>query len=401
MSILSSKKKVGSKSSKKKTESSKKKTASVKTKVESVKTKAEYVKTKVESSDGAETKKDIIAKNPTHEPILKEYVSKIVYDCFADNYNTGKECYLLVIGGEAINHYIPNKKDKVATSDFDLKLVVNPEFTKDEETLKSINVKRLKIIRKLMQCLSKITPPPGYEALYPKLAIKVHDQPRFIYLEGNKLFWVDPVTGEEKFIYYALNKVFTILLCYQLKKDPITYGFGLIDLSLFYKKPHDFSYFGAKIYEAFLNSPFDKKIPIPFVVHNNVRFPTLPYLLHDTYRMILISLDNLSINKDNPEKIVFWNSKIEKYWQKLIVIINIMKQKNPPTIMEDVAKAAKKCFENYKPLAFLNMLCFRTGIVYSTEMKELPECDDKYKKELANFENCYLDVSSKIAKLRY
>lgn len=346
---------------------------------------------------------DIVATNPEHEPILKDYVSNIVNKCFANNYNTGKECYLLVIGGEAINHYIPNKKDKISTADFDLKLVVNPEFTKDEETLKTINVRRLKIVRRLMQCLSNLPVPKGYTELYPKLTIKIHDQRRYVYSEGNKLFWVDPISGEEKFLYYALNKVFSILLCYQLASDkgknPTTYGFGLIDLSLFYKKPHDFSYFGAKIYESFLNPPFNKKVPIPFIVHNNVRYPTLQYLLSDTYRMALISLDNLAINKDNPEKIEFWTSKVEKYWKKLDVLVNIVKKQNPAELVDDFVRAAKKCFENYKPLAFMNMLCFRTGIVYSTEMKELPECDAKYKKELMAFEACYNEVSNKIMKL--
>lgn len=341
-------------------------------------------------------------KKEETELYLKDYVSDDVYDCLSNYYNIGREAYITVIGGEAINYYLP-KNEKIKTGDFDLKFVVNPEFTTEESDLFKVNVKRLKVVNGLLKCLNSIRPPKNYHQLYPKLAIKIRNEPRIVYSEGAKMFYVDPFTGEEKFFFYSPNKVFTILLYYQKSsKDPLD-NFGLLDLSLFYRRPKGYSFFGAKIYDSFLKPPFNKKVPIPFKAEDNIRYPTLPFMLFDNFRMSLIALDNLETSKDNSEMVKFWTKKLDKYWIKVNILLNaIEKRDNDSDKIEKVEKQMRNTYKLYQPLAFLNMLCYREGVVYTDKLNDdKKECDSSYLKDLKEFEESYLRTGELVNELKY
>ena len=174
-----------------------------------------------------------MANDKTRERFLKDSVSDVVYKCLRQYYRTGKYGYLTVIGGEAINFYL-SKENKLDTADYDLKFVVNPEFIKKDEDLRRANALRLRIVRSLMHCLGSIKTPSKYHDIYPKLAILIQQQPRFVYIDDNKLFVVDPRTGGERFFHYNFNKVFKILLYYRYgtKRSQLKY-LELVDLSLF------------------------------------------------------------------------------------------------------------------------------------------------------------------------
>jgi hypothetical protein len=383
-----------------KKEASKSRKEASKSRKEASKSRKEASKSKKESISKPEKVTEPKKDNSKHELRLKDHVSDQVYECLARNYNVGREGYITVIGGEAINYYL-SKEKKIKTGDFDLKFVVNPQYTSREEDLKRVNMRRLKVVTNLMKCLAGIKAPAGYDVVYPKLAIKIRDKARLVYTEGGKLYWVDPFTGEEKFVYYSPNKVFTIMLYYRIKGEKELNGFGLIDLSLFYRRPHGYSYFGRKIYDAFLNEPFRKKVPIPFVVKNNVRYPILPFMLFDNFRMTLIALDNLTILKSDPEKVTFWNNKLKKYWNKINIMLDALEASAQSKDLKELEAAMHKTYADYQPLAFLNMLCYREGIIYTDTLQKKKECDEKYQKQLKEFEAGYLDVATKTSKLRY
>ncbi len=322
---------------------------------------------------------------------LKGLVYDQVYECLSQHYNTGKLGYVTMIGGEAINHYLDHK---IETGDFDLKFVVNPEYTDKEDDIRKINIIRLKVIKSLLKCLHNLKTPKGYEYVYPKLAIKVRNKAAIVYLEENKLFYVDQRTGEEKFMFYKENKVFTILLFYKPIKKKEQF-FGLIDLSLFYRRPKAYSYFGTRIYDTFLNKPFNQKNPIPYIIDQRIRYPTINYLLFDNFRMIFISLDNLVIHKDEPDEIKKWNTKLGKYWDKVNIMIKLVKANN------NLTNQMKKTFDLYKPLAHLNMLCYREDWVYTPKLQDKPECDDQYLKQLKEFEDNFFKVAQLINSIKY
>ncbi len=308
-----------------------------------------------------------------------------------------------MIGGEAINFYL-SKENKLDTADYDLKFVVNPEFIKKDEDLRRANALRLRIVRSLMHCLGSIKTPSKYHDIYPKLAILIQQQPRFVYIDDNKLFVVDPRTGGERFFHYNFNKVFKILLYYRYgtKRSQLKY-LELVNLSLFYQLREEggYSFFAADIYDTFLKSPFNKKMPIPFVVRNEIRIPTLPFLLFDNFRMALISLDNLSLSGKDPELVEKWKDKLSRYWIKVKKMNEALRRNNSKDDLNQLTRAMKHTFELYEPLAYVNSICYHTGRIYTSQMQKKPECNPTYVKKLDDFHHSYQNVATIVSQLKY
>lgn len=342
----------------------------------------------------------MVDDDKNHERYLKTYVSDHIYGCIRKFYKTGKFGYLTIVGGEAINLYL-SKEDKLDTLDYDLKFVVNPQFVNKEKDLLQANALRLRIITSLMRCLQDIKSIGKYSDVHPKLAILIHQKPRLIYVDDNKLFVVDPHTGEEKFIHYNFNKVFKILLYYRYDGGELK-SFELVDLTLFY--PHvdgGYSFFQKGIYDSFLKEPFNNKIPVPFIVRDNLRIPTLPYLIMDNFRMALITLDNLSVIGGQEDEIVKWKDKLSRYWLKVNKMKKALGRKNSNQKLDNLIASMKTTFDLYEPLAFLNSLCYREGNIYTMRLQPKKECDETYLKKLDIFLQAYKQVSKQISQLSY
>jgi hypothetical protein len=336
---------------------------------------------------------------------LKEHLSPIVYKCLAKFYKTGKYGYLSVIGGEAVNAYLVGK-DKVSTNDFDVKFVVNPEFTKTEEDLMRANAMRLRVTRGIYECLQQMEPPKGFKLIYPKLCIKMHPNTHLIYLDEGRMFYVDKLTGEEKFTHYNTNKTFKIILYYQYEDEPLA-QFDLMDIGLFYPKKLAYHYFEdqERLYDTFLKAPFNKTVPIPFIVKNDVRIPTMMFVLYDTFRMILIAMDMTNIFKDSPEELARWRDKIPRTWDKLNKILAVLTKINDSALMKELAEAINKTTKLYEPLAYYNMFCHKNDKnVYEKaileEKKKSPDCAKIYVDRVNEFLEQLSKTEQLMAKLK-
>jgi len=350
-----------------------------------------------------------------HCKILKAYVDPIVRECIAKNYTEGAPFgYLIMVGGEALNSYLPEDK-KICTSDYDLKFVVTPKFTNDDENLRRANSRRLHILENLLKCLSSIKPPKDYKQLYPHMTLLIKDKIREMIVEGNKVYTIDPDTQKKDNFFYRFNKVFTVKLAYQYKDEPIA-DFTLIDVGLYYRIPEEEPYYNfmtSKIYDTFLQNPFYKTIPIPFEVKNNIRIPVLPYILVDNFRMILFATDFMTVYKGNEEKIKFFTKKLAGYEKKMNVILEEYKQKgnkgeikpssnrNIKDILQDIIESIDESINLYKPLAPLNALCYREEgkSNYSKILQSHKECDKKYLNDLNHFYSVYHKTLKYISEL--
>ena len=352
-------------------------------------------------------KKQLLKDMTQHERYLKSYVDPIVRECVGRHYSTGPVGYLLMVGGEALNHHLPPEM-QVVTSDYDLKLVVTPKFTNTEENLRKANVKRLYLLKDLKNCLSSMQPPPGYKSLFPRMTILFKDTVRELEIEGSRVFMIDPETGAKIPFVYRFNKVFTIKLVYALENQPEDEPheeFTLIDLGLYYRLPPTEPYYNfltKKIYDTFLYPPFSRPIPVPFVVDSNkIRYPILPYILVDNFRMILFANDFLTLYKDNPAKIDFFKSKLAGYNKKLKMILEyfkdgynkpILSNRSIQEIVKDVEREIRRTVSLYEPLVPLNALCYREeGKYYFTPelQSDKKGCDQKYLDKLDTFYEAY------------
>lgn len=350
-----------------------------------------------------------------HHKKLKEYVDPIVRDCISKNYSIGAPFgYLIMVGGEALNYYLPEDK-KVPTSDYDLKFVVTPKFTNDDENLKKANLRRLYILNNMINCLSNIKPPKGYTKLYPHMTLLVKDKIRKMVIEGNKIYTIDEETGEKDNFYYRYNKIFTIKLAYQYKDEPLN-DFTLVDIGLYYRLPEEEPYYNfmtSKIYDTFLQKPFYKTLPMPFEVHNNIRIPILPYILVDNFRMILFAYDFMTVYEGNEEKIAFFTKKLAGYEKKMKIILDEYKKNDElcnrrgssgrdiRIILNDVISSINDSIALYRPLAPLNALCYREKgkTNYIKILQSHKECDKKYIRDLEYFYSIYQKTLKFISEL--
>ena len=148
-------------------------------------------------------------------------------------------------------------------------------------------------------------------------------------------------------------------------------------------------------------TPFNKKIPIPFIVKDNLRIPTLPYLLLDNFKMSLINLDLLTgVDPNNQPDIDRLKNKISRYWLKVAKMFDLLKNKNSKELLNQLNRAMKHTFELYQPLSFTNAICFRlNNAIYIKKLQEKPECSPEYVQKLADFRSAYLNVANIISKL--
>lgn len=327
-------------------------------------------------------------KNEKHQRLLKDYLAPYVKECISENYHTGPMGYLLMVGGEALNYHLPAKQ-KVDTSDFDLKFVVTPRFTDLEDDLKRANVKRLFVAHSLLQCLQnkKIKAPKGYQDLTFRLTLLQKDQVKQIEIEGPRVFMIDPETKEKVPIFYRFNKMFTIKAGYQHSSMKTRDEFTLIDIGLYYRYPPNEPYYNFlthKIYNTFLYPPFSRGIPVPFVVEDKIRYPILPYILVDNFRMILFANDFLHIYMDKEHQ-EFFKKKLKNYHKKMKVILD--QYSDSKYDVKKVKTQIDQTVKLYEPLAKLNAKCYREEgkFNFTTIPQNYPECDDKYHKKLDKF----------------
>lgn len=322
-----------------------------------------------------------------HEKRLKRHVESVVRKCIAENYHTGPMGYLIMVGGEALNFHLPEDK-QVETADFDLKYVVVPKFSEKEEDLRRANVKRLYLAKSLVDCLNQVEPPKGYQTLYPRITMLFRDLVHSVRIDGHRVYVTNPETGEERPVVYRFNKVFTIKLVYQPNDRKTESEFTLIDLGLFYRLPEQepfYNFMTNTIYNTMLGSPFERPIPIPFVIKDKIRYPILPYILVDNVRMILFANDFLNLYKGNEKKIAFFESKLKGYRRKLKMILEELGKRYQ---MKTIEKQIEKVVKLYQPLARLNVICYREEgrFNYTTVLqKQYAECDEKYLGDLDEF----------------
>lgn len=356
------------------------------------------VKLKVNSNSKSKVKSKTISKTNTNsvnfdklqQIQIKNELKNTILNCLKLNYNTDKYGYIVLVGGEAINYYLPSNL-QTDTSDFDIKFVVNPDFN-SEDDLKKANIRRFNIMNKIINCLSNLHL-DSCHTLYAKLGIKIKDKPVIIYQEGHKLFSVNKQTGEEKLYYYTLDKVFSIIIYYKINSEDPLKNFGILDMSLFYQKDHGYSFFATKIYKTYLQPPFNSKYPLPFIINDNIRIATLKHMLIDNFRMTLISLDNLFLLKDNLEKVAFWNNKIVKYQSRIILMLQLFSKNNSQNIIQQINNHMNDTFNTYQHLVEQNSICFRSD---PTNSGRPPVYVDKLQSQIIS---CNLDYKKKIDKL--
>jgi hypothetical protein len=327
---------------------------------------------------------------------LKNYVSPVIYNCLRNVYDRElKYGYVMLIGGEAINQYLPDDK-KVLTSDFDIKYVVHEQYN-DDIYLKKANSARMRIMIEILKCLQEMKPPKGYKLFYPKLGLIFHPFFRIIYRDDKRgyLYQVCPKTGEEVGVNYKFNKVFKIKIYYQ--KDDELLDFDILDCGLFYRKTDAYSFFERTIYDTFMRAPFNMTIPVPFNVRDRLRIAKLKYLILDNFRMVLIMNDMLIKNKSNPVDLEKAEKKIPNYWLKVNNMLSTMSNTNK---IDTLQQKMKDVEELYKPLAYYNFLCYSNdNLKYGTQLLKKEGCDETYVKNLNEFKKKYLEIYNYIAKL--
>lgn len=350
-----------------------------------------------------------------HEKKLKDHVDQIVRKCIANNYHTGPMGYLVMVGGEALNFHLPEKQ-RVQTADFDLKFVVSPKFTDTDSNLRKANVRRLFIANKLFRCLQSVQPPSGYSKLYPRLTMLFNNVVHDVRIDGHRVYVTNPETGEERFTVYRFNKIFTIKLNYQLENQKKEHEFTLIDIGLFYRLPEQepyYNFLSNTIYDTFLKKPFQKRIPIPYNVGENIRYPILPYILVDNFRMMLLANDFLHVYQDDQERIDFFKLKLKGYRRKLEMILREIdqryasskrsrsrqtpskKEKRQSKFLNQIEENIQKTIKMYQPLARKNAICYREEgrFNFTTVLQShLDECDQNYLDQLDQFFDQYYDT---------
>ena len=323
---------------------------------------------------------------------LKNYVDPLVRTCVGRHFSTGPSGYLVMVGGEALNHHLSPGK-RVITSDYDLKFIVTPNFTDSDENLRRANVRRLYMLKDLFTCLKSVEVPKGYAEFYPRMSVLFKDQVQDLEIDGHKVTMVNPTTGQRMPFVYRFNKVFTIKMVYKITKDSAPVEFTLIDLGLYYRLPKTepyYNFLSRTIYDTFLNQPFLKSIPMPYVVdEKKIRYPTLKYIIVDTFRMILFANDFLEVYKDNQAKVEFFTGKLAGYHRKLRLILSHVIEQNPgkEKAVGEILKRMEETIAAYVPLIPLNAKCFREKdrANFVEIMQQYEECDQKYLKNLEDF----------------
>jgi hypothetical protein len=312
-----------------------------------------------------------------------------------------------MVGGEALNYHLSPDK-RVITSDYDLKFVVTPNFTDSDESLRRANVKRLYILKDLFTCLKSVEVPQGYYEFYPRMSVLFKDVVQDLEIDGHRVTMINPITGQRTPFVYRFNKVFTIKMVYRETKTSDLVEFTLIDLGLYYRLPETepyYNFLSRTIYDTFLNKPFEKQIPMPYVVDDKkMRYPTLKYILVDTFRMILFANDFLEVYKDNQAKVEFFTGKLAGYHRKLKLILShvVDKKPNQAKHIEQLTKQMERTVEAYVPLIPLNAICFREKdkANFITRLQNNKECNEEYLKNLEQFHDKYHKTLEMVQELK-
>lgn len=352
---------------------------------------------------------DISPSSDKKEQItIKNFLEKTIFECLDKYKINNKKGHLVITGGSALNYYLINTTSGIIpTSDYDIKLVVVPEYTKNDDILYELNIIRFKIVLGIMNCLKKKLSKTyinkknnifgfksfnknddntksieGITNIYPKLGITLgKDNFTLVYLEGGKMFYVNPFTGEEQFKYYEKNKVFKIRIFYM--KNGINKSFDLMDIGMEYKKPDGefYSFLGSTIYDTFLKEPFNNNISIPYIKlkpYNNINIASFKWLLFDTIRMLTITLDGITVYLDSGKNDDA-NELIKKLNRYCIKVFRLFDCINDNKIKNELTKLTYELFRLYKPLAYINMVCYSGLMTYGNY---------KYNNFPIDFEKC-------------
>lgn len=185
------------------------------------------------------------------------------------------------------------------------------------------------------------------------------------------------------------------------------YYYDFVDVGLFYRMTDTepfYNFMTRQMYDTMLKEPFNQRIPIPFEVHQGIRYPVPPYLLMDNFRMLHFAQDFLAVYKDDPARIQHFKKKIKGYQRKMNIILDYLQNQEGHTKSQinKIAEEIKKSLHLYEPLAMTNSICYREEgkINYTMNYQEdKKECTPEYLEKLKEFYNQYHQALKAINQL--
>lgn len=318
--------------------------------------------------------------------ILKTHYTPVILNCAAEFSAPNYLGYLILLGGEALNHYLT---DKIVTYDFDFKFVVT------SKKIYESNIKRMHIANKMVKCLNQALIPqtsgniPGttinaYQDLRFVLTIKQKDEYVPLHVDGNRTYLIDKKTGKpsNKIFPYKYNKNFAIRLYYKKVGSKKEKEFSIIDVGLKYDIPEDetvFNFFARNMYKTFKKDIFKRinphRDPIPYIMVNKIRYPKLIFLLYELFTLYLIYSGGLQMailmNDEDNKKLS--EEKIVKYKQRLDAIYKIYKKRNSHKIyvIERNINITRKKYAEIFPFI---IKCFTKNNAFLERIKDIEEC---------------------------
>lgn len=346
---------------------------------------------------------------------LKEYYDRRIKECITTLYSPPNKRtlgYWVLVGGEALKNILGEKK--VTTLDYDLKFAVDPKQGGiNERTLKASNKIRVDASFKLTDCLNAYPPPKGYKIEFFLAIIQrinnqeYYDRVKFGGQTGYTAFLPErnKETGEilmdekgkpkEMTYKYGPSKNFAIRMRYTTPKKEEG-EFSIIDLGLRYGKPKFgkfYNYFERRLYPTIMDKQFKKVNPrlqsVPFVEKNKILYASGPFLLYDTYNLLLINM-HLSDFTNSKEWKDFYEQKVIKSLDRLINLLDLL-GKNKCVRDKDIKKSIEVSIRKFKKVNQKIITCFKSNFnTFTLEPKDIPECKSKeFINQLTEFETQY------------
>lgn len=345
------------------------------------------------------------------EEFLQSYYDSSIKNCIRNFYGIGRYYgYLTLIGGAALKYYFP--KD-IRTLDYDLKFVVNP--TKQvlaerspEDILKESNKVRLDVSVGLVECLNKVKIPENYEVTFILTFVQRRGDKEFYdrvtFDKKNKYKTKLPTrdaegnsTGKRYVFYYKPDKNFAIRLRYKNKTTDTEGEYSIIDVGLKYNKPETkpvFNYFARRLFNTFTTNEFNKlnpyRAPVPYTPINYIRYPTIEYLLYETFMLLLIYI-NQSISSGEEFKTLY-SEKLAKYKSRIDIILNdLIKRQYHKQIIEQLRNSINNTVSKFEKINHKIVDCYKNGEFFMLVPNiNKAECNTfEFKDEIARFETQY------------
>ena len=365
------------------------------------------------------------------EKDVKSFYDDYIQKCIRRQFNYESDYgYVIVLGGEALNHYFPTE-----TSDYDVKFVIYPKgkiktdlydnFNKRyPEFLKTVNMIRLDIADDIYTCLKRLPQPTktSFKDVKFKLTLiqKTKDEShydeimreekryktasgKFKKKKGFKVFLPkrnfktgELISGQKVQTIYKFNKNFAIRIEYK-DDDNITHEFSIVDVGLKYDIPKGekiYNFFGRKIFNTFLDEKFIKdihqikrqkyrilnthKVPIPYIVDRGIRYPKLEYLLYETFVLRLIFIHQSSFTTDQ-ECIDKNKDKIRKYSLRLEHMYQYFRDNGYNNIIDKIKDSIENTTHKFEIIKDYIVYCYSTngkGVIFKKTSNIFEECDD-------------------------